>query len=84
MLDRLRAANIVNDEDTNGAFRQLYSRRFSDPIFLETVARRQGYDDHCILAAPFRVAAQKRLMRSKGIPAYRSTDAWVQPGRPAS
>ncbi|WP_375258184.1 bifunctional sugar phosphate isomerase/epimerase/4-hydroxyphenylpyruvate dioxygenase family protein [Citreimonas sp.] len=69
LLDRLRAANILYDEDATGAFFQMYSRPFHAGLFLEIVERRGDYKGYGAPNAPFRIAAQKRLMRPKGMPA---------------
>ncbi|MGR3652193.1 MAG: bifunctional sugar phosphate isomerase/epimerase/4-hydroxyphenylpyruvate dioxygenase family protein [Roseovarius sp.] len=68
MLDRLREGNILYDEDAQGAFFQLYSRPYAGGMFFEIVERRGGYAGYGAPNAPFRIAAQKRLMRQKGIP----------------
>ena len=68
MLDRLAAANILYDEDAGGAFFQLYSRPYAGGMFFEVVERRVGYGGYGAPNAPFRIAAQKRLMRGKGVP----------------
>ena len=68
MLDRLAAANILYDEDASGAFFQLYSRPYAGGMFFEIVERRAGYGGYGAPNAPFRIAAQKRLMRGKGVP----------------
>ncbi|WP_283646368.1 bifunctional sugar phosphate isomerase/epimerase/4-hydroxyphenylpyruvate dioxygenase family protein [Marinovum algicola] len=68
MLDRLAAANILYDEDAGGAFFQLYSRPYAGGMFFEIVERRAGYGGYGAPNAPFRIAAQKRLMRGKGVP----------------
>lgn len=67
-LERLRAGNILYDEDAQGAFYQLYSRPFAGGMFFEIVQRDQGYAGYGGPNAPFRIAAQKRLMRPKGMP----------------
>ena len=56
------------DEDTNGAFFQLYSQPFAGGMFFEIVQRKDGYAGYGAPNAPFRIAAQKRLMRPKGMP----------------
>ncbi len=60
--------NILYDEDAEGAFHQFYSRPFVGGIFFEIVQRVRGYDGYGAPNAPFRIAAQKRLMRPKGMP----------------
>jgi 4-hydroxyphenylpyruvate dioxygenase len=68
MLDRLRAANILYDQDENGAFFQMYSKAFAGGMFFEIIERQDGYRGFGGPNAPFRIAAQKRLHRPKGIP----------------
>ena len=68
LLARLKAGNILYDEDTNGAFFQFYSRPYAGGMFFEIVQRRDGYAGYGAPNAPFRIAAQKRLMRPKGMP----------------
>ena len=68
MLERLQTRNILYDEDARGKFFQLYSRPFADGMFFEIVQRTGGYEGYGGPNAPFRIAAQKRLMRQKGIP----------------
>nr|WP_256471751.1 sugar phosphate isomerase/epimerase and 4-hydroxyphenylpyruvate domain-containing protein [Oceanicola sp. 502str15] len=68
MLDRLKAANILYDADDSGEFFQLYSRAFAGGLFFEILQRKDGYAGYGAPNAPFRIAAQKRLTRAKGIP----------------
>lgn len=68
LLERLSQSNILYDEDENGAFFQLYSRPYAGGMFFEIVERRGGYTGYGAPNAPFRIAAQKRLMRQKGMP----------------
>ncbi len=68
MLNRLKAGNILYDEDAGGQFFQFYSRPFAGGIFFEIVERRGGYGGYGAPNAPFRIAAQKRLFRPKGMP----------------
>lgn len=68
MLQKLQAGNILYDEDANGAFFQIYARPFAGGMFFEIVERRGGYAGYGAPNAPFRIAAQKRLMRTKGMP----------------
>jgi 4-hydroxyphenylpyruvate dioxygenase len=67
-LARLRAANILYDEDAHGTFFQLYSQPFAGGMFFEIVQRTDGYAGYGGPNAPFRIAAQKRLIRQKGMP----------------
>lgn len=68
MLEALKAGNILYDEDAQGAFFQLYSRPYAGGMFFEIVQRKGGYAGYGAPNAPFRIAAQKRLMRPKGMP----------------
>lgn len=68
MLRRLKAANILYDEDANGAFYQVYSPPFAGGMFVEIVERRGGYPGYGAPNAPFRIAAQKRRLRPVGMP----------------
>ena len=68
MLEALRAGNILYDEDTNGSFFQFYSKPYAGGMFFEIVERRGNYKGYGAPNAPFRIAAQKRLMRPKGMP----------------
>ncbi|WPZ36335.1 bifunctional sugar phosphate isomerase/epimerase/4-hydroxyphenylpyruvate dioxygenase family protein [Thalassobaculum sp. OXR-137] len=64
----LRARNILYDRDDQGEFFQLYSRLYGDGFFFEVVERRGGYRGYGAANAPFRIAAQQRLARPKGMP----------------
>ncbi len=68
LLERMQRLNILYDRVDEGEFFQLYSRPFAGGMFFEIVERRGGYDGYGAANAPFRIAAQKRLMRGKGIP----------------
>ena len=68
LADRLRAANILYDRDDNGEFFQLYAPTFGEGFIIEIVQRRGAYVGYGAPNAPFRIAAQKRLMRPKGMP----------------
>lgn len=67
-IDALKSLNILYDEDADGAFYQFYSRPFGGGLFFEIVQRVSGYDGYGAPNAPFRIAAQKRLMPPKGMP----------------
>jgi len=69
-LERLKSGNILYDEDANGAFLQLYSQPFAGGVFFEIVERRADYAGYGAPNAPFRIAAQKRLLRPKGMPKF--------------
>lgn len=68
LLAQLQAANILYDKDASGEFLQLYSRPFAGGMFFEIIERKGGYTGYGGPNAPFRIAAQKRLMRQKGMP----------------
>ncbi|HWJ89021.1 MAG TPA: TIM barrel protein [Pelagibacterium sp.] len=66
----LRGGNILYDRDeAGGEFFQLYSTLYGDGIFFEIVERRSGYNGYGAPNAQFRIAAQKRTLRDKHIPA---------------
>lgn len=67
-LDELKQHYILYDEDENGAFYQYYSQPFENGFFFEIVQRANAYDGYGAANAPFRIAAQKRRMRPKGMP----------------
>lgn len=69
-IDHLaQTMSILYDEDTTGGqFFQLYSRPFAGGMFIEIVQRSGGYAGYGAPNAPFRIAAQKRLIRAKGMP----------------
>ena len=68
LLGRMKAGNILYDEDASGAFFQFYSRSYAGGMFFEIVQRKDSYAGYGAPNAPFRIAAQKRLMRPKGMP----------------
>ena len=67
-LEQLRAANILYDEDSDGAYLQLYSRPYGDGFFFEIIERRGAYNSFGAPNARYRTAAQKRLSRPSGMP----------------
>ena len=67
-LARIQAANILYDADAGGAFHQLYARPFGSGMFFEIVQRDPGYGGYGGPNAPFRIAAQKRLLRHASVP----------------
>jgi 4-hydroxyphenylpyruvate dioxygenase len=62
-LERMREANVLYDRDAGGEFFQLYSEVFAGEMFIEIVERRGAYAGYGAPNAPFRIAAQKRLLR---------------------
>ncbi|MGH1332095.1 MAG: bifunctional sugar phosphate isomerase/epimerase/4-hydroxyphenylpyruvate dioxygenase family protein [Paracoccaceae bacterium] len=67
-IERMKAAQILYDCDETGAFYQLYSRPLSGGLFFEIVQRVGDYGGYGAPNSPFRIAAQKRLGRVKGMP----------------
>jgi len=70
LIDRLKRAHILYDRDGKGEYFQLYSPGFGEGFFFEIVERRGDYGGYGAVNAPFRIAAQKRHMRPKGMPKY--------------
>ncbi|KAA2316038.1 sugar phosphate isomerase/epimerase and 4-hydroxyphenylpyruvate domain-containing protein [Pseudooceanicola sediminis] len=68
MIVRLKAGNILYDEDGQGAYFQIYGRPFGDGIFFEIVQRSGGYAGYGAANAPFRIAAQRRSMSPNAVP----------------
>ena len=66
---RLKAGNILYDRDGDGEYFQLYSSLYGDGFFFEIVERRGGYNGYGAPNAQFRIAAQKRSLRDRKIPA---------------
>jgi len=48
---------------------QIYAKLDASGMFFEIVERKNNYQGYGAANAPFRIAAQKRLMRAKGMPA---------------
>jgi 4-hydroxyphenylpyruvate dioxygenase len=71
LADRLRAFNILYDQDEDGEYFQFYSPVFGEGFFFEIVERRGGYKGYGGPNAPFRIAAQKRHLRPEGMPHIR-------------
>jgi len=73
-LDRLKATGILYDRDEQGGeYFQLYSPFYGEGFFFEIVERRGGYQGYGATNAQFRIAAQKRHLRAKGMPRSRHT-----------
>jgi 4-hydroxyphenylpyruvate dioxygenase len=64
---KLKAYNILYDEEGEGCFFQTYSKSSPEGLFFEILERQRGYGAP---NAPFRIAAQKRAAKSGG-------DRWV-------
>ncbi|MEM0921507.1 MAG: TIM barrel protein [Pseudomonadota bacterium] len=69
LLQRMEAAQILYDEENGAGFFQLYGRETPGGLFFEIVQRQPGYPGYGAPNAPFRIAAQKRAGRVKGMPA---------------
>ncbi|WP_120632055.1 bifunctional sugar phosphate isomerase/epimerase/4-hydroxyphenylpyruvate dioxygenase family protein [Ruegeria sp. EL01] len=67
-VTNLAAHNVMYDEDESGSFLQMYSHPFSGGLFFEIVQRQRNYQGYGAPNAPFRIAAQKRHLRPKGMP----------------
>ncbi|BCH28502.1 4-hydroxyphenylpyruvate dioxygenase [Mesorhizobium sp. L-8-10] len=68
LADRLRAGNILYDRDGDGEYFQLYAPTWGEGFIFEIVERRGGYKGYGAPNAPFRIAAQRRYLRPKGMP----------------
>ena len=64
LSDRLRRENILYDRDDHGEFFQLYAPTWGEGFIFEIVERRGGYRGYGAANAPFRTAAQRRLLKS--------------------
>jgi 4-hydroxyphenylpyruvate dioxygenase len=65
LSDRIRAASILYDRDDVGEYFQLYAPAWTSGFIIEVVERRGGYRGYGAPNAPFRIAAQKRLLGSR-------------------
>jgi 4-hydroxyphenylpyruvate dioxygenase len=68
LADRIRAENILYDRDEQGEYFQLYAPTWGEGLIFEIIERRDGYAGYGAPNAPFRIAAQKRHLRPKGMP----------------
>lgn len=66
--DALRESSILYDRDDNGEYFQIYSQTFGEGFFFEIVERRGQYNGYGAMNAPFRIGAQRRLLRPEGMP----------------
>ncbi len=64
LSEKLRQHNILYDQDTGGSFYQIFSRSYGAGFFFEIVMRDGAYDGYGGPNAPFRIAAQRRLLDS--------------------
>ncbi|KKX27171.1 sugar phosphate isomerase/epimerase and 4-hydroxyphenylpyruvate domain-containing protein [Rhizobium sp. LC145] len=67
LTERLRAENILYDQDESGEYFQLYSGTLGDGFFFEIVERR-GYRGYGAPNAIFRIAALKKALGPEGLP----------------
>lgn len=70
LTQRMRQANVLYDDDSNGQFFQLYSQTRPEGLFIEIVQRQGKYAGYGAPNAPFRIAAQKRATRPAGMPRF--------------
>lgn len=68
LIEKMQAANVLYDRDDDGAFFQCYTPMVTGGVFFEIVQRTDHYEGFGAPNAPFRIAAQKRLRRAKGVP----------------
>ena len=68
LLDKMKRANVFYDQDDKGTFFQCYSKEFTGGLFFEIVQRDGDYQGYGAPNAPFRIAAQKRIKSTKGMP----------------
>jgi 4-hydroxyphenylpyruvate dioxygenase len=64
LADSLRAENLLYDRDEHGEYFQLYAPAWGEGFIFEIVERRGGYKGYGAPNAPFRIAAQKRHIKS--------------------
>jgi len=64
LIARLKACNILYDQDETGSFYQLYSQAWGAQMFFEIVQRTGGYNGYGAANAPYRISAQRRMMHS--------------------
>jgi 4-hydroxyphenylpyruvate dioxygenase len=64
LADRLQAESILYDRDEHGEFFQLYAPTWGEGFIFEVVERR-GYKGYGAPNAPFRIAAQKRYLKTR-------------------
>lgn len=68
ILAKLKGANVLYDEEDGRPFLQMYSKATAGGLFFEIVQRGVGYNGYGAPNAPFRISAQKRAGRPKGVP----------------
>ena len=66
LLEKIKAHNILYDEDEDGRFFQLFSTSIDNGLFFEFVEREARYVGFGAPNAPFRLAAQRRVSERAG------------------
>ncbi|MEJ5220339.1 TIM barrel protein [Cognatishimia sp. D5M38] len=69
LLAQMQQHNVLYDQDDSGSFFQCYAPTTAAGFFFEIIQRADGYRGFGGPNAPFRIAAQKRMQRPKGVPA---------------
>ena len=64
LVARLKAANILYDQDAQGSFFQFYSIARPEGLFFEITQRTGQYAGFGAMNAAFRIAAQKRSRKA--------------------
>ncbi len=67
-LERLKAHNILYEQDGQGEYLQVYTRTVDERFFFEIVERRGGYKGFGASNAQIRLTAQAREARNPAIP----------------
>ncbi len=66
IVAKLKAENILYDQDETGCYFQLYGQSIFDGFFFEIVQRKDGYAGFGAPNAPIRLAAQAQDIQRKG------------------
>ncbi|WP_428623894.1 bifunctional sugar phosphate isomerase/epimerase/4-hydroxyphenylpyruvate dioxygenase family protein [Sedimenticola sp.] len=61
LIQRMKALNVLYDQDENGCYYQVYTEVFANRFFFEFVQREQRYDGFGAINAPIRLAAQSTM-----------------------
>jgi 4-hydroxyphenylpyruvate dioxygenase len=67
LVEKLKAGDILYDRDAGGEYFQFYSQNYGEGFFFEIVERRGDYKGYGAPNAPFRIAAQKRQIKSSAM-----------------
>ncbi|MFN3937036.1 MAG: bifunctional sugar phosphate isomerase/epimerase/4-hydroxyphenylpyruvate dioxygenase family protein [Gemmobacter sp.] len=68
LAKRLEAESILYDEDEGGSFLQLFGKPWGEGLFFEIVQRNGRHEGYGAANAPYRIAAQRRVTRARGMP----------------